>query len=112
MHPDHAQGDAVVGSVREHATLEAIRDAIARAGWDGELPDLERPHLASLVELNAVREALAALSNARETLERGDPGDLVSGDLQAAFSALGHVTGDAATEELLTGIFARFCIGK
>ncbi len=112
VHPDHTQRDAVVGSVREHATLQAIREAIAHAGWGGALPDLERPHLASLVELDAVREALTALHAARETLERGDPGDLISGDLQAAFSALGHITGDAATEELLTGIFARFCIGK
>ena len=107
------RGDhAVVGSVREHATLDAVREAIARVGWGGALPDLERPHLASLVELDAVRDARASLRAARETLERGDRGDLISGDLQAAFSALGHITGDAATEELLTGIFARFCIGK
>lgn len=109
---DVREDHAVVGSVREHATLEAVREAIARAGWGGALPDLERPHLASLVELDAVRDARASLRAARETLERGDPGDLISGDLQAAFSALGHITGDAATEELLTGIFARFCIGK
>lgn len=102
----------VVGSVREHATLEKIRRVIAKVAWGGESPDLERPHLASLVELNAVAEALQALTGAQTTLRRGDPSDLIVGELQTAFAALGQITGDAATEELLTGIFARFCIGK
>ncbi len=102
----------VSGSVYDHATLEALRKALARAGWGGELPDLERPHLAALFELNAAGEALGALERALETLERGEPADLIAGELQHAFAALGHLTGDAAGEELLTQIFARFCIGK
>ena len=102
----------VTGSVYEHATLEALRRAVARAGWGGELPDLERPHLAALFELDAVAEALGAFDRASETLERGDPPDLMAGELQRAFAALGHLSGDAASEELLMQIFARFCIGK
>lgn len=102
----------VRGSVRDHATLEAIRDALAQAAWGGELPDLERPHLASLAELDAVAQALDALAHAQQTLRSGDPCDLIAPELQAAFGALGQLTGDAVTEELLGGIFARFCIGK
>jgi tRNA modification GTPase len=102
----------VIGTVYDHETLDAIREALARAAWGGELPDLERPHIASLVELNAVADAIDALTRARDTLERGDPSDLIVGELQTAFAALGQITGDAATEELLGGIFARFCIGK
>jgi tRNA U34 5-carboxymethylaminomethyl modifying GTPase MnmE/TrmE len=37
---------------------------------------------------------------------------LVVGDLQEAHAALGHVTGDVAAEEVLGGVFRRFCIGK
>ncbi len=102
----------VIGTVYDRQTLDAIREGLARAAWGGELPDLERPHVASLVELNAVAEAIDALARAQATLERGDPTDLIVGELQTAFAALGQITGDAATEELLTGIFARFCIGK
>jgi len=103
---------SVVGTVRDRAALEALRSALARAAWGDELPDLERPHLASLVELDAVSEALDAIGRARATLERSDPSDLIAGELQTAFAVLGQITGDAANEELLTGIFARFCIGK
>jgi tRNA modification GTPase len=102
----------VAGTVYEHKTLEAIREAIAQAAWHGETPDVERPHLASLAELDAVAQALDALDEAQRTLSGGDPIDFIVGDLQRAFASLGHLTGDAANEELLTSIFARFCIGK
>ena len=105
-------GEAIVGSVREPGTLRAIRSAIARVGWGGEVPDLERPHLASLFEFDAVNAAIGALTEARATLRRGDATDWIVGDLQQAYAVLGHVSGDFAAEEVLTGVFARFCIGK
>jgi tRNA modification GTPase len=107
-----ALDEAVAGSAFDHATLHTIRTAIARVGWNGELPDLERPHLASLREFEAVNEAADALERARATLAAGEPCDLCSGELTRAFSALGHVCESVAAEEVLDGIFSRFCIGK
>ncbi|HEY5340593.1 MAG TPA: GTPase, partial [Candidatus Aquilonibacter sp.] len=103
---------AIVGSVRDRATLEAVRSAIAGAGWGGETPDLERPHLASLREFDAVAEALGALASARASLRETQPIDLIVADLQEAYAALGHVTGDIAAQEVVSGVFGRFCIGK
>ena len=103
---------AVSGSVRELATIQALRTAIARVGWNGEAPDLERPHLASMREFDAVARAGGALEAARASLREGQPVDLIVGDLQEAYAALGHVTGDVAAEEIVSGVFGRFCIGK
>ncbi len=105
-------GEVVVGSTRDGATLRALTDVIARVGWGGEMPDLERPHLASAREFEAVGAALHALSRAVATLSAGDPVDMIVGELQCAFAELGHASADAANEEILEGIFARFCIGK
>ena len=110
--PRQLASDAVCGSVNDRATLDALRAAIARVGWNGETPDAERPHLSAAREFDAVRDALEAFSHARETLAAGEAIDFAASDLARAHQSLGHVSGDTATEELLDGIFARFCIGK
>lgn len=104
--------DAIHGSVHDHGTLARIRTAISNHVFHGELPDLQRPHLASLRETDAVAAALHHLDQAMETIRHGMPRDLLAPDLQEAFAALGQLTGESVTEELLTGIFSRFCIGK
>jgi len=103
---------AIVGSVRDAATLDAIRGAIARIGWGGEQVDLSRPHLAALHEFEAVNAAIEALERASATLASGEPVDFAAGELQRAFSALGQVSDRAAAEEVINAIFFRFCIGK
>lgn len=104
--------EAIVGSAFEPQTLTALRDAIARLGWGSEEIDLARPHLASALEFDAAHAALRSLANARETLDAGEPVDLISRDLNDALAALRKITGEEVTEEVLDGIFARFCIGK
>ena len=74
--------------------------------------DLARPHLASARQADAVARAREALARARATLEGGDALDLIAPELLAAIAALGEITGAVATEAILDGIFARFCIGK
>jgi tRNA modification GTPase len=107
-----AEADALHGSAYDPATLAAVRVAIAAAGWQGELLDLARPHLASARQADAVARAGEALVQAAATLAAGEPLDLAAPDLLGAVAALGELTGAAATEALLDGIFARFCIGK
>ncbi|HEX7527644.1 MAG TPA: GTPase, partial [Thermoanaerobaculia bacterium] len=90
--------------------LDALRGAVAaRLGLveaDGELLVLERH-----------REALAStavsLREAAELARRGGGApELVAARVREALSALGAITGETATEELLDRIFATFCVGK
>jgi tRNA modification GTPase len=105
-------GEAIAGSTRDPRCVAAVRAAIARVGWNGELPDVERPHIASSWEFDAVNEASDALARARAILRSGEPADLCASELVRAFSALGHVSERGAAEEVLDGVFSRFCIGK
>ncbi len=52
------------------------------------------------------------LSEALASMRAGLPADCTSSDLRSAIDALGEITGETATEELLDTIFSRFCIGK
>jgi tRNA modification GTPase len=109
---EHDDPSAILGSVHDERTLSLVRDAIATVGWGGETLDAARPHLASLHEFDAVNAAIEALLHACDALEAQQPLDFVATDLQRAFSALGHVSERVAAEEVIDGIFSRFCIGK
>jgi tRNA modification GTPase len=98
--------------VNDPATLAALSAAIEAAGWGSERIDLARPHLASARHADAVARAREALAGARTTLAVGDALDLIAPALLAAAAALGEITGAVATEAMLDGVFARFCIGK
>lgn len=104
--------DALLGSAFDRATVAAVKAALERVVLGDERVDLERPSLANARQAGAVLEALRSLDFALETLAAGAPADLLAGDLMAATRALGELTGSEATEELLEGIFRRFCIGK
>jgi len=60
----------------------------------------------------ALERAGKHLLGAQESLRSGMPDDLVALDLTAALNALGEITGETVTEDLLETIFNRFCIGK
>jgi tRNA modification GTPase len=109
---EEAERDAILGSVRDDRTLQAVREAMERIALHDELPDVERPHLANARQVAAVLEAQRFLAYACDTLAAQRPSDLIVGDLLNASAALGELTGREASEALLDGIFSRFCIGK
>lgn len=61
---------------------------------------------------DAVEQASRALDAAIDAAQRGLGEELVAAEIRAALDALGAVVGAVYTDELLDGIFSRFCIGK
>ena len=60
----------------------------------------------------ALFRAEGALSTALSAIGEGASQDILAGEVATAVRALGEITGQDATEDLLDAIFARFCIGK
>ncbi len=77
---------------------------------------LRRPD-ASVVVMNQrhrqhLSDARDAVQSAREALDMGISGDMLTLDLRDALHALGAITGEITNEDVLDQIFSRFCIGK
>ncbi len=61
---------------------------------------------------DALLRAEGHVVQAEKTIAEGLPDDFTTIDLTAALNALGEITGETVTEDLLDTIFSRFCIGK
>ncbi len=61
---------------------------------------------------DALGAALSSLAAARESLASAMPPEIVAVDVMAAADALGSITGEVATEDVLDAVFREFCIGK
>lgn len=60
----------------------------------------------------AFLKAENALQRVLEAIETGVSKEMLAFDLREALAALGEVTGEITTEDLLGSIFGKFCIGK
>jgi len=56
--------------------------------------------------------AATSLSAAKMAIGEGLPLDIVSMDIQEALEALGELTGEVTTDDILDRIFGSFCVGK
>ncbi|MCG6863218.1 MAG: tRNA uridine-5-carboxymethylaminomethyl(34) synthesis GTPase MnmE [Chromatiaceae bacterium] len=96
-----ARTGAGMNQLREH-----LKTAIGfRGSGEGEF-------IARRRHLDALERARSNLSSAAETLESTAAFELVAEDLRQAQQALGEITGEFTSDELLGQIFSNFCIGK
>jgi tRNA modification GTPase len=59
-----------------------------------------------------VDRARAALEEALDLTDRGETLDLAAPLLREAVNALGEITGEVSTADILESIFSKFCVGK
>jgi tRNA modification GTPase len=60
----------------------------------------------------AVQSAVEQLCDARELMQQGELEEVVLLRLRGTLAALGEITGETITEDILARIFSTFCIGK
>jgi len=107
---DTAFGMQIALSARTGEGMDALRDHLKTAsGFSG--PG-EGEFIARRRHLDALGRALEHLVSAARVLETTVASELVAEDLRQAQRALGEITGEFSSEDLLGRIFSSFCIGK
>lgn len=100
----------VLISAKEHHGLKRLEAEIAGALTAG---NEEPPEAAPNARHKAlIDRAIKGAKAAREGLERNESPEIVAIDVRSAMEALGEITGQITTEDLLHNIFSRFCLGK
>lgn len=78
----------------------------------GYQPSGEGVFIARRRHLDALKRALVLLHSGHRQLAERRAGELLAEDLRQAQRALGEITGEFTSDDLLGRIFASFCIGK
>lgn len=61
---------------------------------------------------NAIRSSIACLEHALSAASEGFPMDAIAQDLEDSLAALGEVTGEVTSADILDTVFSGFCVGK
>ncbi len=104
--------EALMLSAKTGAGLEELKQRLEKWVGQGNVQPQEDVVIGNLRHKNALKEASEALTAVLEGLKSGLAFELLSSDLRAALSALGTIIGTHITEDILSSIFSRFCIGK
>ena len=98
-------------SALEGSGLAELEEAIVERVMRGTTA-CEDAFMARRRHVDALERALAAVDRSQNRLTVDNAGELVAEELRDAQGALGAITGEFATEDLLAHIFSSFCIGK
>jgi len=101
--------DYVFASTKSNEGLDDLKDRIKSVI---NYSSSESVFIARKRHTEALRRALDALERGKLVFDRGRSGDLLAEDLRETQKALGEITGDFSSDDLLGEIFSTFCIGK
>ena len=92
--------------------LNLLEEAIVETVFSGQVQTSDVPVISNPRHCEILRRASAQITAAESSYHTHGAADLVAIDLSAAVSALGEITGETVSDDVLETIFSSFCIGK
>lgn len=99
-------------SAKESRGLEELKKEIHQVIWQGGAPSKEEVILTSERHYQALGNAIKALQTVHDGLQTALSPEFLVSDIRLALKELGTIIGMDITEEVLSAIFSKFCVGK
>ena len=103
--------DIISVSAKHGTGIEALEKAIHDMIWT-EGVAAENIFLSNSRHIEAARRALGRVDAAIRWADEKRPWEFLAIDIRAAADALGEITGEVFSDDLLDSIFSKFCVGK
>ncbi len=92
--------------------LETLKEKIRKVVLKGNTPSKEEVILTNQRHYDALYKASNALQAVIQGLQEDESPELLTSDMRETLTALGTIIGINVTEEVLSAIFSKFCVGK
>lgn len=99
-------------SAKKGEGLDSLKEAIEKLIWKNGAPSKEEVLITKLRHHEALNSAINHLERVIAGLKSGISAEFVSSDMRAALNDLGEIIGTNVTEDILSSIFSKFCLGK
>ncbi|MBS4167641.1 tRNA uridine-5-carboxymethylaminomethyl(34) synthesis GTPase MnmE [Parachlamydia sp. AcF125] len=102
----------VQASAQERQGLEVLQATIDEVIWKNGMPDQQEVVITSMRHLEALKGAIAFAQNVYDGLSHNLSPEFLCVDMRLCLRELGKIIGTNVTEDILSSIFSKFCIGK
>ena len=105
-------GTVVSITVRREDGLASLEQAVQRRFLDGGIDLRNDAVVASARQYASLARAMEALDAALDSLRGGFAEELCAADIERAMQAVGELDSRAVSDDIVSNIFSRFCVGK
>jgi tRNA modification GTPase len=99
-------------SVKNKIGIDKLAEEVKRLFVDEKLLADDYTLISNARHIGKLEETKIALQQALESAENQIPIDMVEIDLRKAWTSLGEITGENTSDDLITTLFSKFCLGK
>jgi len=110
--PGLSRDDIITMSLKTGSGAEKLAVRITEIFNLGEISPDNDIIITNMRHEQALKNAIAALELAAGACESAMPEDIIAVELMAAASAIGEITGQTISEDMVERIFSEFCLGK
>jgi tRNA modification GTPase len=92
--------------------LEKIEEEIQQLVYGGKVAQSESLMITNARHENLLREAGLAIADAKSMTKDAEPLELIEVDVRRGYELLGEIIGETVSDDIISEVFSRFCLGK